>query len=72
MIHCCQCGRVFCSLTGDMDERMCYECLDEPEKYPYFVKVPTVRGLMTERVGNKADEERLKKDFPEVFEDEDN
>jgi len=55
-----------------MDERMCYECLDEPEKYPYFVKIPTVRGLMTERVGNKADEERLKKDFPEVFEDEDN
>ena len=37
--------------------------------YPYYIKIPTVRGLMTERVGNKADEERLKKDFPEAFED---
>ena len=69
MIHCCQCGKKFELLTGDMDERMCTECL---EVYPYYIKIPTVRGLMTERVGNKADEERLKKDFPEVFEDEDN
>jgi len=37
-------------------------------KFPYYKRIRTREGLIVERVANKKDEKRLKKYFPESFE----
>jgi len=41
---------------------------EKKKKFPYYKRIRTREGLVVERVANKKDEKRLKKYFPELFE----
>ena len=70
--RCSSCQHKFNADFVDIEKQVCDNCIEENldkvgKKYPYYIKVPTVRGSATERVNNKADEDRLINEFPELF-----